>query len=132
MFKKFLDHNAAVIIACVVCVLVIGWFYGCESQTQSLVSPEKKVNRAELTIEIDSLQKQADVRFADLDRQDILREEIGKTLAVTAETGTVNPLGVVTLIGSIFGIGAAATYRKKDTVIAALKNNNSNVNTKTG
>jgi len=123
MIQKFLDHNLAVLIGLVVCIFIFGWFYGCEAQTQSLVTPTKKVNRAELTIELDSLQKQADVRFADLDRQDIIREEIGKALAVTAETGSINPLGVVTLLGTIFGLGAAASLRKKDTVISTLKNN---------
>lgn len=123
IIKKFIDHNAAILQSICLCSAALLWFYGCEAKTTSLVSPNVKVTRAELENEVSTLAAQAEAKFADLERQEILRQAIAETLAVQAKSGTVNPTGVMTLVLSILSIGAVATYRKKDTVIKTLKNN---------
>lgn len=125
--KKFIDHNAAIIMACVWCVAALLWFYGCEAKTSSLVTPAVKVTRAELEIEVNNLAALAKVKFADLERQEILKQKIAEALAVSAQSGTINPTGVISLVLSILGIGTVATYRKKDTIIKTLKNNSKSV-----
>jgi hypothetical protein len=132
MFKKFLDHNAAILMSVVWCCIALLWFYGCEVKTTSLVLPNVKVTRAELEIEIDTLASQAKLKFADLERQELLRKSIADHLSVVAQGGGINTTGVMNLIVSMLGLGSILTYRKKDSVIKTLKNNARSSNTTPG
>lgn len=126
--KKFLDHNAAFIMACVWCTVALFWFYGCEPKVASLTTVGHKVTRLELTAEIESLNAQVTAREAELEQQELLRQKISEGLALLAQGGTVNTTGVINLALGILGLGAVATYRKKDSVIKTLKNNSNNAN----
>jgi len=94
----------------------------------SLVDDNKKVTAAELNLEIeaesarlqaelDVLLKRAKLKQAELARQDAIKQKLFELASITAQTGTLNPAGLLTLTGSIIGFGAVVDNRIKDKVI---------------
>lgn len=96
------------VIACCVCVVLVIFAYGCEPETASLIHPLTKVTRAELNIEIETLLSTSQIRFADLDRQEQIRDVIFQQALVIAEGGAINPFGIITTLLAVLGVGAAA------------------------
>jgi len=115
-------------VALLIIAGLLAWTFGCESKVSSLIEPSKMVTREELNIEISReqqrleselsvLTKQAELKQQQLDRQDAIKQKLFEFAAVTAEAGTVNPAGVLALLGSILGFGAIIDNRIKDKVI---------------
>jgi len=126
--RKWISHNQGTFLAVIVVIGIGIWLVGCESKVSSMLEPTKKVNRAELKIEIDTIitrleaeldmkMRMAGVKVTDLDRQDAIKQKLFDFAAITAEGQTVNPAGVIGLIFSILGVGALADNRIKDKVI---------------
>ena len=124
---KWISKNQGISIAIIINLCVIVWTFGCESKVQSLKS-DRKVTRAELTIEynteinrlqneIQSLQETGQLSFAELDRIDAIKAKLFDTVALATSTGGINPIGLVTLLGTIGGIGLGVDNRIKDKVI---------------
>lgn len=86
--------------------IVILYAYGCESKTKSLLEPNLQVTRSELQIELDTLLAKARAGETDLDRQDEIKNMIFNQALVIAQGNQVNPLGVLTTLLSILGVGA--------------------------
>jgi len=82
--------------------------YGCEPETKSLIDPDLKVNRTQLQSELEFLVATSHARFQDLDRQQQFRDMILQQSILIAETGDVNPVGLLTSIIALLGIGAGA------------------------
>ena len=111
-----------------VSVGVLVWTYGCESEVVSLTEPGKLITRDELELEIEAetkrleaelglLLKSATVKMQKLERADAIKQKLFEFAALSVQTGTVNPIGVATLLGSIIGAGAVVDNRIKDKVI---------------
>ncbi len=124
---KWISKNQGSCVAIVLNLCIIIWTFGCESKVQSLTS-NKKVTRGELTIEYNteirrlqnetqSLQETGLLSFTELDRLDELKYKLFDALSVATATGSVNPIGLVTLLGTIGGIGLGVDNRIKDKVI---------------
>jgi len=107
------------------------WFTGCQSTTQSLLKPKTKVTEGMLQIEysaeisrleneLNTLKQTAELRLQDLHRQDAIKQALFKNAMLIAESGNPNPLGLLSLLGTIFGIGAVIDNRKKDGLIKGL------------
>jgi hypothetical protein len=135
--KTWISHNQGMFVALMIVTGLLVWTYGCESTVSSLTTEDKKVTRDELNLEVqqetqrleaelDLLTKKAALKFQKLDRQDEIKQKLFNFAAVSAESGTVNPLGVITLLGAFLGAGAVVDNRIKDKVIAnrPLKTNN--------
>ena len=122
--KKVLAHNQFMTIAVVVVIALSVWLVGCESTTQSPLQPEKKVTRPVLIAEIEMFKVKVDQAVADLDRQDLFKQELFNLGLAVAQGGTINPIGAGVTLLSILGIGAVADNRKKDSIIKTLKNGN--------
>jgi len=125
---RWIRHNQGLFVALIICGGLLVWTFGCESKVSSLIEPSKMVTREELNIEISReqqrleselsvLTKQAELKQQQLDRQDAIKQKLFEFAAVTAEAGTVNPAGVLALLGSILGFGAIIDNRIKDKVI---------------
>lgn len=117
---NFCVHNPGIVIGQVICMLVMLWIYGCESQVHSITTPNVKVTRGELQVEVDSFFALADLRFQQLDQQDELKKTIFEHALLWSSTGTINPVGLMTALAAIMGIGATVdnvtkrrTERKK-------------------
>lgn len=80
----------------------------CPPRTQSIYDPTLKVTRIELQIELDMMLATAQMRMASLDKQQAIRDTILKNALLMVETGTLNPLGILTALFASYGIGNAA------------------------
>ena len=126
--KTWISHNQGLFAALVICTGLLAWTYGCESKVTSLVDPVRKVTAAELDLELETeaarleaelaqLVKSAEIKRTELARQDEIKKKLFEFAAITATSGTVNPAGIITLVGSLLGIGAVVDNRIKDKVI---------------
>jgi len=132
--RKWISHNQGTFVAVIIVVILMVWTYGCVSTIRSPIS-NKMVTRAELVLEVDitvkrleaelnNLQKQAVLQFAELDRQDLIKRKLFEFAALTAQSGTFNPTGIITLAGSMLGLGFGVDNRIKDKVIKNRPLNN--------
>lgn len=104
--RKFIDNNAFEVISVLVVLVFLVWVFGCDSKVRSVRYPGQKVTRPELNAEIEAYLAVADIRFAQLDRQDQFRHLLIEHGLTYARTGTINPLALITSLGSILGAGA--------------------------
>lgn len=107
-------------IAILVLTALLFWGYSCQPQVRSLIHPDQKVTRPQLQVELDTIIATAEFRMADLDRQDAFRDIIFKNALLMVETGTINPLGIITLLTGLYGV----TRGVKDVKDRIKKNNN--------
>lgn len=131
--KTGIRHNQSFFVSLILAVIFSVWFLGCQSRTQSLVDPTLKVTEAELNIEytselaklesaMNTLKATTEVRLQDLQRQDLFKQALYNNALLIAEGGNPNPLGLLSLLGTIFGIGAVIDNRRKDGLIKGLTN----------
>lgn len=119
--KEYLRHNKAFVIACVVAIGLGIYLFGCEAQTTSPFSGQK-VTRVELDNEISDYINKTKVAYSDLERQELLRQKISEIGLAYAQGGAINPIGAITTLLGIAGVGAVASYGKKDSLIKTLQN----------
>lgn len=120
---KFVRHNQGMFIGVILSITVLVWTYGCESQVTSILYAPDLVNRGQLQIEVDTFVAQAELKFADLNRQDEIKSTLFETAITFAEGGSVNPAAVAIVIGNILGLGAVMDNLRKRTLINTLKKN---------
>lgn len=120
--KNFLNHERYQSIAGFLIVIMLVWFYGCESKVASLTRANTQVTRGELSLEIQSLQGLADLRYDELDRQDLLKQTFIEQALIVGQTGIINPYGVITMLIGTLGIGATVDNVRKRVEIKKLKN----------
>ena len=119
--KKLLRHNEFLAVALVVVIAMTIWLVGCESKTESPLTPDQQVNRAELNMEIKVFKSKVEEAVKDLDQQDAFKQELFNIGIVMAQGGGVNPIGAgITLLG-ILGIGCCGDNLRKNTVIKTLQ-----------
>lgn len=106
--KSFIDKNYLIIIGQIVAALVLVWIYGCESTVTSLNGPEFRVTRAELNIELEQFLALANIKFAQLDKQDEFKRIVFNNAVILGTGGTVNPIGVITALFALTGLAATA------------------------
>lgn len=125
---EWIRHNQGAAVSFLVAGGLMIWIYGCESKVESLVTPGKQVNAAELQVEIDfevsrlrleveEIIAQGKLKATDIQRMDELKSKLVNFLAITVDAGTINPAGVVGMLFSILGVGAVIDNRIKDKVI---------------
>lgn len=119
----FLKDNLFLACGIVVAVILLVWFYGCESKVRSIDGSNQMVTRPELRAELDVFLAKAEVRFKQLDQMDQLKQTLLNSLALYAHTGTLNPLGVLSSILGVLGAGAIGDNVRKRKEITTLKNN---------
>lgn len=112
---KWLNEQHWYIVAICIIAAAIFWTYGCESQVTSMINPPEKINRAGLQNELDYLIGQVEVKVADLDKQDEIKQALLDSANLMASTGTINPSGLINLaacIGAIsFGLNRNQKYK---------------------
>lgn len=125
--KKWISHNQGIVAAIVIVFILLVWTYGCHSRVQSPING-RMVTRSGLQLEIDlavkkfendleTLQRQAALQFRELDRQEALKEKLYEFASLSAVNNTINPTGLITLAGTLLGIGTLVDNRIKDKVI---------------
>lgn len=125
--KKWISHNQGVVAAIVIVSILLVWTYGCHSMVKSPING-RLVTRGELQLEmdltvkkfendLDTLQRQAALQYRELDRQEALKQKLYEFASLSAANNTFNPTGLITLAGTLLGIGVAVDNRIKDKVI---------------
>lgn len=117
-----LEINWPKTIAIVALTALLFYGHGCEPKVRSLIQPGQMISRAELQIELDSIIATAEYRMAELAKQEAFQDVIFKNVLLMAESGTINPLGVITLLAGLYGV-ARGTQDIKNKV--KKKSNNS-------
>ncbi len=116
ILRRIIRHNTGLAVSAIIALVMIFWFYGCESQTQSLIVPTRKVTETQLEIEYSSelgrleaemavLKRDTELRLQDLHRQDKFKQALFEQAKLFAVTGNPNPLGILYAVGAIMGIG---------------------------
>lgn len=123
---KFIRHNQGMFVGVIIALSVLIWTYGCESQVTSIVYAPSLVNRGQLQVEVDTFIAQAELKFANLDRQDRVKSTLFNTAIDFMQGGNVNPAAVAIVIGNILGLGAVIDNVRKRTLINTLKGNTKN------
>lgn len=108
-----LKDNLPLVIAMILCIGLLFWTVACPPRTQSIVSPETKVTAAELQLELDTIISTARLRMADLEKQQEFRDIILQNALLVIQTGTFNPLGIVTSLLTFYGVGSIANSTRK-------------------
>lgn len=111
--NKFLKENWIKIVTLTIGLFFFLVIYGCEPEVKSLFNPDIKVTGEELKIELETLLSIAKMRQEDLERQIQLRNLILQNVLLVAQTGTINPLGILTGLFAFYGVGSAATSTVK-------------------
>lgn len=88
------------------CSFILLYAYGCEPKTKSISGSGKMVNRIELQAELEHFVARAVTGQKDIDRQEQIRDMIFNQALVIAQGNQVNPIGVVTSLLALLGVGA--------------------------
>jgi len=126
----YIRHNSGIVIGSAMIPFVLFYAISCQSVVVSGLQPGKKVNREELVAEVDFFLAQAEAKFNDLDRQDLVRDTIFNSVLDLAQGGAVNPAGLMLVIGNVLGLGAVIDNVRKRTHINTLKGGNLNAKKK--
>ena len=125
--RKWINHNQGITVGIGIVVCLLLWTYGCQTRVKSPINGQL-VTRGELQLELDlavkkfeadleTLQRQAALRYRELDRQEALKEKLYEFASLSAANNTFNPTGLITLAGTLLGIGTLVDNRIKDKVI---------------
>lgn len=119
----FIRHNQGMFIGAGIAIAVLIWTYGCQSHVTSIVNPTIHVTRAELELEVENYLALAELKFADLNRQDRIKKTVFNVAIDFMQGGKVNPAAVALVLGNILGLGAIIDNARKRTHINTLKSN---------
>lgn len=103
LLKKHYHQIAAVLISLSLSI----WAVSCQPTVTSLTDPNRKVTRAEMQIELQTLQAAFEMRSTQLQQQEQIRKLILDNALILAETQTFNPIGIITSLAALYGLGSA-------------------------
>lgn len=121
LLNTLLNHERYQTLSVIAGVLLLIWFWGCQSEVTSLLEPDQKVNRQELELELNSIMAVAEMRFGQLDQQDELKQFLMQQALLAGQSGTINPFALMTSIGAILGLGATIDNVRKRKEIKSMK-----------
>lgn len=119
---NLLRNEAGQLTALLLCLTILFWIYGCPSKAISLQGTGTLVPRAVLQMELDAFMALAEIRFAELNRQDAFRKALFNVAVLTAESGSINPYGVMATLLGVLGVGSAVDNVKMRIKIKKLNN----------
>ncbi len=84
------------------------WVYGCLPRVRSPIDPTKKVTRAELHILFETTIATFEEADLSLEEKEQIQRFIVENVLTMAQTGSINPLGVITALGGVYGLTRAS------------------------
>lgn len=109
---EFIKKNWIKIVTLTIGLFFFMVIYGCEPKVESLFNDDYMVTGSELNIELEAIIAIAKSRHEDLERQIQLRNLILKNVLIVAESGTLNPVSVLTALFAFYGLGSATNSTK--------------------
>lgn len=113
----YLKSHAARLAATALFALLAVTLNSCQPRIPSPVDPSQRLTAQELQVELNHLLALYELRQQQLAERQRIRNAILANALTIANTGTINPLGVITALAGIYGIGSIA----KDTTNAIKK-----------
>jgi len=104
--KRFFNHERYTTICTILALCLIIWIVSCDSKVSSIRNPAIKVNREQMQLELDNTLIMYESRFLKLDRIDKLKQLLIDNAAIVSQGGQFNPIGLLTSIAALLGIGA--------------------------
>jgi hypothetical protein len=123
----FIKKNYIEILSAMFGIIFTIICYGCEPKVKSLDSDVRLVNRQEFKIELDRLLALAELRLAQLDQQEQIRNLIFNNAISLAQGNNISPLGIITAIGAVYGFSSAAKSGSSALIAAIRKVKDSDV-----
>lgn len=117
-----IKHNRFIISSIIVSVIIIGYAYGCQAEVQSPFDTWKMVTRPQLEIEVQKYAATISLAYADLQKQEEVKNLIVNAGLAYAQGEGINPVGLIATVMGILGIGAVVDNRQKDVIIVAKTN----------
>jgi len=115
-------HNQTLFVSIILCTMLTIWCYSCEPVTKSPLNPTIKVTRAELDRDVKIFADEVAFAYADLEKQERIREAILNAGLAYAQGQGVSIVGLISTLSSIVGVGAIIDNRRKDAVIKSKTN----------
>lgn len=103
--KNHLPFLTTLLVTIGVLIFVVA----CEPKVQSLYRKDIQVNRQELQLELDQMLGLAQLRMADLEKQEQLRAVILQNALILVQGQPFNPVGLITGIAALYGITTGAS-----------------------
>lgn len=116
-----LRHNQATMIATVAVLAAVIWLYGCQSTAPSPLTG-KPATSGQLEAEAEKYAADLALAFEDIERQDAFKQQIANLVATSAQTGSINPLGIGLGALGLLTSGLLVDNRRKDAVIKSKSN----------
>ena len=113
--QKLLDHLRAhwpQTVAVILALTVFVWLAGCPPRAPSPLDPSQKLTAEQLAAELDFIIAKFGISQADIAQQEQIRKVIINNALLIAETGTLNPLGILTGLAALYGAGSATNSVK--------------------
>jgi len=121
---EYLKNKSTIILIVCVTIGFLFYAYSCEPKVTSLFDKKRTITRQELQLELDQLLALADIKMAELEKQEKIRGIILQNALILVQGQPFNPAGLITAIASTYGIIAAATKTKEVVKNAKRKRNN--------
>ena len=106
LLTTLFNHNRYQSISIIISISLLVIWLGCEPKAKSIRNPALLINRAQMKAELDSIIIQVQNSVDEMDRREKVLNYLFQQALIVAESGTVNPIGILTSLGAILGIGA--------------------------
>jgi len=106
---EWIKNHFSIMLTVLITVGVSIFICACEPKVPSLNNTKRLISRTELQFELDSIISLAQMRMADLNRQEALRNLILQNSLVLIQGQPFNPVGIITGIAALYGITQAGT-----------------------
>lgn len=100
---RWLKEYKTIIVTGLVCFGFIIYCYGCEPKVRSLKERGLFINRQELQLELDQVIGMAQLRMAELDKQEELRAIILQNALILVQGQPLSPFGIITAVAAVYG-----------------------------
>lgn len=121
---NWLKEHSAGVFTIILTVVMIVYIVGCEPKVRSLNDRQQMVTRQELQFELEHILETAELRMADLSRQEQFRNLVLQNALLILQGTPFNPVGLVTAVAALYGIGQAGTKVTKTVKKIRSKVNN--------
>jgi hypothetical protein len=114
---EWIKNHIPIITALIVGVCLIVYQEGCEPSVKSLLDESRYVTRGELNLELDQIVAKAEFRMIELDKQEKIRDIILQNALVLAAGQPLNPVGIITALAAVYGIGSGVQVVRKRLIV---------------
>lgn len=119
----WIKKHIPIVVTILFAIPLIFYQEGCEPTVKSIIDDNKLVTRAELNVELERIVQEAALRNADLDKQEEVRKIILQNALLLASGQPLNPVGIITGLAAIYGIGSGVQSVKKRLTVTCEKTN---------